>query len=40
MEHKEDFEFDAHKACEAIREEIEWQIKEWERERMEEFFGY
>lgn len=26
-----DYEFDPEAACEAIREEIEWQIEEWKK---------
>lgn len=35
----DDIEFDPEAACEAIREEIEWQIEEWKKERMEEVLG-
>lgn len=29
-------EFDPEAACEAMLQEIEWQLEEWKRERMEE----
>lgn len=36
---EEDYEFDPYKACESIKEEMNWQIKQWEKERMEEMYG-
>lgn len=35
----EDIEFDPYAACEAMREEMEWQAEEWKREREEEMLG-
>lgn len=34
-----EFEFDPYAAAQAIQDEIDWQLKEWERERMEEMYG-
>jgi len=31
-----EFEFDPHKACEALQEEIDWQLQEWKNEMWEE----
>lgn len=39
MKYDDDFEFDAEAACEAMREEMQWQLEEWKREIREEMQG-